>query len=346
MSTQAIEAVPLRPSPVDLVETFDRILAQRESIEAVLRDAFDKGAKRVYLVGSGGSYLANFNAAYLLEKHLADVTVHHITSGEFLAREPLGVNADAIVIAGSHTGGTKETVASVEFAKKRGATVLAYCSNADTALGAASPNFWSYDSKTTTGDAKQLFTAVFAYAVLKTAGADLDFEAIERNYAKLGPAIKQIHEKVDAEYGELAKKYHTENVTYVVGSGPGQAAAYNLSMCYLMEMQWMNSGFFNAAEFFHGAVEIVEDDVPVFVFLGEDSTRPLAERVRDFAVQRSSKVVTFDSKDFELEGFDEEYRYLAAPHILFTLTGRLAAQYAILNNHDLSTRRYMGKVAY
>lgn len=346
MITQESEAVALRPSPVDLVETFDRILSQRGEIEDVLRRAFERGAKRVYLVGSGGSYLANFNAAYLLERHLTDVTVHHITSGEFLARRPAGVNADAIVIAGSHTGTTKETIASVEFAKECGATVLAYCSGKDTPLAAASPNFWSYDSKTTTGDAKQLFTAVFAYAVLKTAGADLDFDGIERNYARLGAVIKQIHEQVDAEYIALAERFHSAEVTYVFGSGPAQAGAYNLSMCYLMEMQWMNSGFFNSAEFFHGAVEIVDRDVPVFIFLGEDDTRALSERVRDFAQQYSDNVVTFDARDFALDGIEPEFRHIAAPHVLFTLTGRLAARYAVLNGHDLSTRRYMGKVSY
>lgn len=346
MITQEVESVALRPSPIDLVETFDRILAQRGEIEEVLAGAVRAGAKRVYLVGSGGSYLANFNAAYLLERHLTDLTVHHITSGEFLSREPAGVTSDAIVIAGSHTGTTKETIAAVEFAKGRGATVLAYCSSKETPLAAAAPHFWSYDSKTTTGDAKQLFTAVFAYAVLKVAGADLDFAGIERNYAKLGEAIKAVHERVDAEYPALAEKYHDAAVTYVVGAGPAQAAAYNLSMCYLLEMQWLNSAFFNSAEFFHGALEIVDRDVPVFVFLGEDATRPLSERVVAFARQYSDNVVAFDSTDFALEGLEPEFRHIAAPHVLFTLTGRLAAQYAVKNGHDLSTRRYMGKVSY
>lgn len=345
MST-AIDTVALRPSPADLIETFDRILAQRESIEAVLRTAFGKGVRRVYLVGSGGSFLANYNPAYLLERHLADVTVHHVTSGEFLARQAAGVNEEALVIAGSHTGTTKETIASVEFAKTRGATVLAYCSRAESPLAEAAPHFWSYESSTTTGDAKQLFTALFGYSILKVAGADLDFAAIESNYAQLGRVLKNVHEEADRRLVEVAEKYHTADVTYVVGSGPAQAAAYNLSMCYIMEMQWMNSGFFNAAEFFHGALEIVDTEVPVFVFLGEDATRPLAERVRDFAQRHSENVVVFDSRDYALEGIEEEYLEIAAPHILFTLTGRLAARYAVLNGHDLSTRRYMGKVAY
>lgn len=346
MSDSADSAVELRPSPPDLIETFDRILAARSDVEAVLAEALGNGAKRVYLVGSGGSYLANFNAAYLLERHLADIAVHHVTSGEFVAREPAGVDEHAIVIAGSHTGSTKETIASVEFAKARGATVLGYASSAESGLAKATPHFWSYESLTTTGDAKQLFTALFAWSLLKVAGADLDFPKIEAAYAKLGEILQDIHVSADDRCRDLAATYARAPMTYVVGAGPAQAGAYNFAMCYLLEMQWLNAAFFNSAEFFHGALEIVEKNTPVYLFLGEDATRPLGERVRDFLARFTDRAIVIDSKDFELPQIDPGVRDVLAPHILFTLTGRIAAHYAVVTQHALATRRYMGKVQY
>ncbi len=55
--------------------------------------------------------------------------------------------------------------------------------------------------------------------------------------------------------------------------------AYVLGVCVLMEMQWMHVSRFIAAEFFHGPFEIVDETVPLILLVGEDPSRPEAERV-------------------------------------------------------------------
>lgn len=344
MSTST--AVELRPSPPDLTETFDRILGFRERFDAIATEAVRGGLRTVFFVGCGGSFLAAYPVVFLLQSRTAAFDVQHLTSAEFVSRRPPALGPDSLVVAGSHTGGTKETIAAVELAKEAGARVVGYSFNPESALAGAAPEFFAYGSRTTTGDAKQLVMALFGWSLLKAAGYRADYAAIDALYRNLAPALLDVHDQVAERFADIAARYHAEPISYVLGSGPGYAAAYNLSMCFFQEMQWMHSASFNAGEFFHGAFEVVQSDTAVYVLLGEDATRPLGERAVSFLRRYTDKLVVLDTAELALPGIDPAYRDLATPHVLITLSIRLAAHFAQASGHDLSVRRYMGKVAY
>jgi fructoselysine-6-P-deglycase FrlB-like protein len=328
------------------VETFDRILNQRDTMARVARRATGGGLSTVYLVGCGGSFLAGLPAYVLLQSRTAAFDVQHLTSAEFIARRPAALGPHSLVIAGSHTGGTKETVAAVELAKQAGAQVFGYASKRDCALSqAVAGDFVSYDSTTTTGDAKQLTMALTAWSLLEATGRPMP-DTAQTLYTHLGPALLAVHEQAQDRFAAVAERYHGEPISYVLGAGPGFAAAYNLSMCFFQEMQWMHSAAFHAGEFFHGAFEVVTEDTPVYVLMGEDSTRPVSQRAVDFLTRHTKKLTVLDTADYDLPGVPSEARALATPHVLVTLTGRLAANFAHASGHDLSIRRYMGKVDY
>jgi fructoselysine-6-P-deglycase FrlB-like protein len=338
--------VEVRPSPADLEETFSRILGFRDELNALAKKIVTNGLSDVYFIGCGGSYLAGFPVTSLLQARTSNFAVHHLPSAEFTALEPKRLSSTSLVVAGSHTGGTPETLKAVEFAKSRGAKVIGFSYNPESALAKACENFFAYESKLTTGDAKQMMLAQIGWALLKAVGYEADYEAIDRFYENLGSALKAAHRGMESRMAELAAKYAAEEHTYILGSGPGFAAAYNLSMCYLQEMQWKHATYYNTAEFFHGGLEIVDKDTLVYLFKGEDSTRPIAERAERFLKAHTEKLVVFDSQEIELPGIPQEYRYLATPHVLLTVSIRLASHYAHETGHALSVRRYMGKVSY
>ncbi|MDZ7673046.1 MAG: hypothetical protein U5K53_09505 [Halanaerobiales bacterium] len=51
----------------------------------------------------------------------------------------------------------------------------------------------------------------------------------------------------------------------------------------LEEMQWIKTKSIHAAEFFHGTLELVEEDTSIIMLYGEDETRPLMDRVYGFS---------------------------------------------------------------
>src|SRR4030095_6047527 len=106
----------------------------------------------------------------------------------------------------------------------------------------------------------------------------------------------------DRRAAEEARLYKDDRILYHVASGPMFTTAYVFGVCILMEMQWMHSMPLEAAEFFHGPFEIVDQTTPLVLLLGEDPSRPLMERVDRFCKKYTERLVTYDSRDFAMPG--------------------------------------------
>ncbi len=132
----------------------------------------------------------------------------------------------------------------------------------------------------------------------------------------------------------------------MLGSGPNVGVAYCLSMCYLQEMQWKHAAHFDAAEFLHGAMEVVTDETGVILYLGEEATRPIDERAKRFLERYTKKAWFVDARDFTLPGITPAMRPFASTHVLFAMQSRLAEHFEAVRGHDLKDRRYMFKVDY
>jgi fructoselysine-6-P-deglycase FrlB-like protein len=117
-------------------------------------------------------------------------------------------------------------------------------------------------------------------------------------------------------------------------------------MCFLQEMQWKHAAAFNTGEFFQGAFEMVDDDTAVLLWLGEDASRPMAERGKRFLDTYCKKAQYVDVKDLELPGIPAALRQDVSPIVVGALANRLAQHYEAVRGHDLETRRYMFKVDY
>lgn len=117
-------------------------------------------------------------------------------------------------------------------------------------------------------------------------------------------------------------------------------------MCILEEMQWIRTRPVHASDFFHGTLELVDKDVSVILFKGEDALRPLAERVENFAPSYTDKLTVLDTADLDLPGISPEVRGLISPALLATVLERISAHLEVMRNHPLTTRRYYKRVAY
>jgi glucosamine--fructose-6-phosphate aminotransferase (isomerizing) len=92
-----------------------------------LRDYIDKLAKskRIVIIGCGTSWHAGLVAEYIFEE-LARIPVEVEYASEFRYRNPIIKEGD-IVIAISQSGETADTLAAIELAKSKGATIFGVC---------------------------------------------------------------------------------------------------------------------------------------------------------------------------------------------------------------------------
>jgi fructoselysine-6-P-deglycase FrlB-like protein len=243
----------------------------------------------------------------------------------------------SLVVLASYTGTTKETVAAAKTAKGTGATVIA-------AAKAGSPLAEAADTAFT--GKSDLFELVVAYELLAATGADLDTDAVDQALSALPQAVRHAVEQAEPQLADIAEAFKDEPITYVLGSGPSYGWAYGLAMCFLQEMQWKHAAAFNSGEFFQGAFEMVDDDTAVLLWIGDDASRPMGERAKNFLDQYCKKAQYVDVRDLELPGIPESVRGDVSPIVVGALANRLAQHYESVRGHDLEQRRYMFKVEY
>lgn len=330
------DALTLQPIDPEIITRGDATIALGPDVDRYVQGLVDAGLRNVYFVGAGGSLICSFPAHYLLQRS-SELPVFQLQSDELNCQPPAAMGPGSLVVLASYTGTTKETVAAARTAKATGATVIAAAKDATPLAEAADRSF---------PGKSDLFELMVAYAILRATGKLADPEAVTASLRALPQALTAAVREADDRLAAIAEACKDEPITYVLGSGPNQAWAYGFAMCYLQEMQWKHAAGFNAGEFFQGAFEVVNDDVPVILWLGEDASRPMAERAQAFLEKYCAKAHFVDTVGLELPGVAAELRPDVTPLLISTLASRLAQHYEVARNHDLKQRRYMFEVEY
>ena len=154
--------------------------------------------------------------------------------------------------------------------------------------------------------------------------------------------IQQLLQEYDIQD---AKDIH-DALHYFLGAGAMYGATYSYAMCYWEEMHWMRTKSIHAAEFFHGMLEIIDEETPVTVFVTEDSQREIALRAVRFLDKINKNHEVIDSKNIPAEGFSEKYRGYLSHHLIHAVTNRIDAALEEISGHDMGLRRYYRKVEY
>lgn len=306
---------------------------------------------RIYFVGCGAPNRSMLAAEYWLQHYSPSLEMRRYFPAEFIHQNPPRIDERTLVILGSKSGKTPETVQAAEFVKDKPCVTIGVTQSKDTPLAHL------VDRVLLTGEDEVFISGlahVAVYIVIQALigglmaardGWPLE-EKLLASLEALPVVVADTKIANEARLTDEAKRLHTQYNLYVIGSGPCVGSAYVFAVCTLVEMQWMNAHPVDAAEFFHGPFEIVDENTHLILMLAEDPSRPLAERAVRFCRKHTDKLIIYDSKDFEMEGIDPEIRPILAPFVLGTVLDRMAEKVATLRNHPLETRRYMWKMEY
>ena len=340
--------LPLKPIETEHRVGLEAMIRRRPDLEALASRVVAAGLRNVYLTGSGGGFITVQPVQYQLEQRATKFSVFSHSANEFIYRNPAGLGSGSLVLLASNTGTTPEVVAAAKFAKQHGATVVAFTRLADSPLALASDEAYTYGDDHGVGDPKEAGLALLGLALLRETG---DIDAAEyathvRAIEILPETLIEAVEEAETLNAAIASALKDEPLIYILGSGPNHSTAYCLAMCYLQEMQWKHAASFDAAEFLHGAMEVVTDETPVILFLGEEATRPIDERAKAFLQKYTHKAFFIDSRELSLTGVDPALRGYVSTFALAAVMSRLAQHFEAATGHDLKIRRYMFKVDY
>lgn len=320
-------------------------IAEREKIERIVDQISAKGFSNLFLIGAGGTIAMMYPYEYILKSN-SSLEVHAEIAAEFMVMNHKHFSKDSVCIFASVSGTTKETVAAAQFCKERGATTIGLVANPDTPLAEI------VDYCISTGHEKHSFDTFFIHLYMLTFrfmhnnNEFPQYDQFAKEVVLLPQALLSAMESFEKRAEAFAIKHKHTDYHMLVGAGSLWGNTYSYAMCILEEMQWIRSKSIHAAEFFHGTLELVEEDTSVILLKGEDETRPLVDRVERFAEKITKELFIIDTKDFALEGISEELRVYFGISVNWAVLNRISVYLERERNHPLETRRYYRKMEY
>ena len=321
------------------IENVRGALALRTGIEKIVDGAAD-GLQNLCWLGIGGTWASCLQVVVHM-KERTSLEVFAENAAEYVATGNRRVGPGTVVVISSVTGTTAEMIEAVAKARAAGARVLGFIDKADAELAKNVDWCVSFPHN------EQLKFFMVADRLLFNAGEFADYEDYYAELdAHLAEDLADVEKKADDFAADFAAKHLHDPIHYYVGAGNQYGATYSYAMCYCEEMHWLRTKSIHAAEFFHGMLEIVDRDTPVTVFVGEDSQRPLSERVVRFLPKVCDNYTVIDSKDYALPGISEKYRGSLSHLVTHAVTNRIDMHLEALSGHDMSIRRYYRKLDY
>ncbi len=235
-----------------------------------------KNVKRIIIVGCGTSWHAGLVGEYLFED-FARVPVEVEYASEFRYRNPVLDETD-FVIAISQSGETADTLAALELAKSKGATIFGVCN----VVGSSIPRFTDAGAYTHAGPeigvaSTKAFTAqvtaliLMALSVAQKRGT-LSTQRLRELLIELEtiPAKVETTLKLNDSIKEIAKEFEKSNNALYLGRGYGFPIALEGAL-KLKEISYIHAEGYPAAEMKHGPIALIDEEMPVVIIATQHS---------------------------------------------------------------------------
>lgn len=325
------------------------LIAQVEAIDEgkkIADEITKQGYDNIFFVGVGGTYAMMMNFV-TLAKQYTKVPVYLEQAGELILTDNPELTKNSIVITGSKSGDTKEIVEIEKWLKDKGIRIAAMVLSKDSPVGELCD--WRIPLQTFKGvEFEYLSMYGIFYGLLADNGDFPKFsEFHEQIKENMVDGIIKVQKDFDSRAEEIAAKYYNTDYQLWIGGGELWGEIYLYTMCILEEMQWLKTKAVTSAEFFHGTLELVEKDTPVFLIKGVGKYRSLDERAEKFLKKENNNLTVIDVNDYMIDGFDDEFKAIISPIIsTIVLNGRLSKHLEAHSGHDLDMRRYYRQFEY
>jgi len=274
-----------------------------------LMATFPDRAREVFLVACGTSYHACLAASYMFSK-LAFLATYPVIASEFVEQHGKSVNIDSTILAVSQSGETADTLAAVNCARQRAATVLGLTNAIGSTLTRVARVYIGQQSGPEIGvAATKTFTSqlsVLAQLALRLAKKrgkvsqdEMDFLA--EKLEKLPDTVETIIRTQEEKVKQIAKKYKNAKTFFFLGRGVSAATAYE-GRLKLMEIAYVPAIAFPAGESKHGPISLVEDGFPVVFICPKDEThKTLISNMMEMKARGASIIGVIEEGDEEIK---------------------------------------------
>jgi len=266
-----------------------------------------KNIDRIIIVACGTSWHAGLVGEYLIEEY-ARIPVEVEYASEFRYRNPIITEKD-VVIAISQSGETADTMAAIEMAKERGATIFGICNVA----GASIPRLTHAGVYTHAGPeigvaSTKAFTAqvtvltLMAFYMAQQKGSITTSKLIE-----LLTELDHIPEKIQVALEsnelikEVAEKIKDSRNCLFLGRGSGFPVALEGAL-KLKEISYIHAEGYPAAEMKHGPIALIDEEMPVvFIATQNSSYEKVISNIQEVKARKGKVIAIVTEGDTEVK---------------------------------------------
>lgn len=227
-------------------------------------------AKRIIIVACGTSWHAGLVGEYLFED-LARIPVEVEYASEFRYRNPV-IEEDDIVLAISQSGETADTLAALELAKSKGATIIGICNVVGSSIARtthagsythAGPEIGVASTKAFTAQVTVLTLMAMAVGRRKGSIVESEFHRLLNELNNIPEKVEQVLQS-DAQIKYISDIYKNAKNALYLGRGYSFPVALEGAL-KLKEISYIHAEGYPAAEMKHGPIALIDEAMPVFV---------------------------------------------------------------------------------
>ncbi len=283
-------------------------------------------SQEVIMVACGTSYHACLAASYMFSK-LSFLATHPVIASEFPEQHGKSVSIDSTILAVSQSGETADTLAAVETARQRAATILGLTNAVGSTLTRVSrvyvvqqsgPEIGVAATKTFTSQLSVLSQLAIRLAKKRGKVSQDEIDLLDDKIAKIPDIVNKIVETQENKLRALAKKYKDKPCFFFLGRGISYATALE-GRLKLMEIAYVPSIAFPAGESKHGPISLIEPGFPVVFICPPDGTRKtLIGNIMEMKARGASVIVVCEEGDKEIISLADDYVEITAgiPEVL------------------------------
>jgi len=267
-----------------------------------------KNVDRIIIVACGTSWHAGLVGEYLIEEY-ARVPVEVEYASEFRYRNPIITEKD-LVIAISQSGETADTMAAIELAKEKGATIFGICN----VVGASIPRLTHAGVYTHAGPeigvaSTKAFTAqvsvltLIAFYIAQQRGKITQSKMVEYlTGLNEIPNLVQEALKSNDHIKEIAAKFKDSTNCLFLGRGSSFPVALEGAL-KLKEISYIHAEGYPAAEMKHGPIALIDDDMPVvFIATKHSSYEKVISNIQEVKARKGHVIAIVTEGDTEVKG--------------------------------------------
>jgi len=227
-------------------------------------------ADRIIIVACGTSWHAALIGEHLIED-FARIPVEVEYASEFRYRHPIIRETD-VVLAISQSGETADTLAALELAKEKGATILGICNVVGSSIPRlthagifthAGPEIGVASTKAFTTQIVVLTLMALRIGKQKGMISNTDFHQIITELELIPEKVEKVL-KTNSQIEIIAQQFKDANNFLYLGRGYNFPVALEGAL-KLKEISYIHAEGYPAAEMKHGPIALIDDEMPIVV---------------------------------------------------------------------------------